>query len=75
MPSTTYNGSPPAEIEATPLTRTIEPEPAIPEPVITCTPAAFPCMAFSKDGVGMSVNSFAFKLTTEPVRSLLRATP
>ena len=33
--STTYNGSPPAEIEAIPLTLTTELEPASPLPVVT----------------------------------------
>ena len=75
IPSTTYNGSPPAEIEAIPRILTKDAEPASPEPVVTETPAACPCNADSKLGTGSAAISFPSTLAMAPVTSLFRCTP
>ena len=71
IPSTTINGSPPAVIEAIPLTRMAAPEPAKPDVWVTCTPAARPCKAASKELVGTDISSSLPTLAIDPVTSLL----
>ena len=50
IPSITYKGCEPAEMEFVPRTFTFIEEPAIPFCVVTCTPAARPCMEDSRLG-------------------------
>ena len=75
MPSITYKGSLPALMDVVPLIRIEVSAPGLPDNCVTCTPAALPCSAWSKDVTGTALRSSAFTETTEPVRSLFFTVP
>ena len=74
-PSITYSGSPFALIDPLPRTCTRSPIPGMPEFVVTCTPAAFPCNPPLRVTAGAAwvLKSSARTDTTAPVRSRRRS--
>ena len=75
IPSITYSGSLPALIELVPRIRIDVSAPGLPEFWVTCTPAALPCSAWSREVTGTAFSSSALTDATEPVRSLFLAVP
>src|SRR5690606_13668437 len=69
-PSNTYKGALPAEIDPTPLIRTVIPAPGTPTDDWTFTPAILPCMAPSILVVMAPLTASAFRVEMDPVTSL-----
>ena len=70
-----YSGLQSALREAPPRMRTVAPEPGIPEPAVTTTPALLPRSMSAGDEMTPLLISSALTVETEPVRSLFLTVP
>ena len=69
IPSNTYNGELPPEIEPTPRIFTLADEPGCPDPDAMYNPGALPCKICSKEAIGICSICFELTLDVAPVNS------
>ena len=74
-PSITYSGVLEALMEEPPRMRTVAPEPGIPSPAVTTTPALLPRRRSVGEVTTPLLISSALTVETEPVRSLFFTVP
>ena len=74
-PSMTMSGSLEALMEEPPRTRMVAPEPGIPEPEVTTTPALLPRRRSAGEVMTPLLMSSPLTVETEPVRSLFFTVP